>query len=254
LDEKNQIKRERWKLLVRLQRLLDGPLSFLGFVWLVLIIIDLTRGLSPGMQKINFAIWILFVIDLVISFILAPSKISFLKKNILVILSLAVPALRIFRSLRIFHLLRSLRLVRVLGSVNRSIKSLSVALTRRGFGYMFALMILVTLGGGAGIFAFEKGEPGGLKNYGDAIWWTAMILITLGSEYWPKTPEGRILCFLIALFGFAVLGYITATLATFFIDKDSKKKAEAGRTEDFTTLRREMEDLKQILNDLRDKK
>lgn len=248
LNEEKQIKRERWKLLVRLQRFLDGPLSFLGFVWLVLIIIDLTKGLSPGLQKINFAIWIIFVIDPVVSFILAPVKTSFLKKNILVIVSLAVPALRVFRGLRLLHILRGLRLVRVLGSLNRSMKSLSGTLTRRGFSYLFVLTALVIAGSGAGMYAFESGQPGGLKTYGDAIWWTAMIVITLGSEYWPHTTEGRILCYVVALYGFAVLGYLTATLATFFIDRDSKTKAAPAQAEEPAALRNEIRGLKELLD------
>ena len=35
-------------------------------------------------------------------------------------------------------------------------------------------------------------------------------MTTLGSEYWPKSTEGRLLCFLLAVYAFAVWGYITA--------------------------------------------
>lgn len=43
---------------------------------------------------------------------------------------------------------------------------------------------------------FERGAlpRGGIDSYGTALWWTAMILTTMGSDYWPKTAEGRILC------------------------------------------------------------
>jgi voltage-gated potassium channel len=34
------------------------------------------------------------------------------------------------------------------------------------------------------------------------------------------SAEGRVLCFLLALYVFAVLGYLTASLATLFIDVD----------------------------------
>jgi len=36
--------------------------------------------------------------------------------------------------------------------------------------------------------------------------------------------RGRILCFLLSLYGFAVLGYVTATLATFFIGRDAENE------------------------------
>ncbi len=48
-----------------------------------------------------------------------------------------------------------------------------------------------------------------------------MLMTTLGSDYWPQTPEGRILCFLLALYGFAVFGYITASFASFFVERDA---------------------------------
>jgi voltage-gated potassium channel len=49
-----------------------------------------------------------------------------------------------------------------------------------------------------------------------------MALTTMGSDYFPLTPEGRILGFLIALYAFAVFGYLTATLATFFVGRDAE--------------------------------
>ena len=45
----------------------------------------------------------------------------------------------------------------------------------------------------------------------------------MGSAYWPQTDAGRILCVLLALYSFTVFGYITATLATFFIDRDASR-------------------------------
>jgi voltage-gated potassium channel len=43
-----------------------------------------------------------------------------------------------------------------------------------------------------------------------------------GGRHWPKTAEGRVLCFLLSLYGFAIFGYVTATLATFFIGRDAE--------------------------------
>jgi len=98
---------------------------------------------------------------------------------------------------------------------------------RRGFGYVVALSALVALTGAAGMYAFENETAGGFDNYGEALWWTAMLLTSLGSQYWPRTAEGRVLCFILSLYGFAVFGYVTATLASFFIGRD----AEDGEAE-----------------------
>lgn len=52
-----------------------------------------------------------------------------------------------------------------------------------------------------------------------------MLLTTIGSEYWPQTAEGRVLCFLMSLYGFGVFGYVTAALASFFIGRDADDDA-----------------------------
>jgi len=73
------------------------------------------------------------------------------------------------------------------------------------------------------MYAFERDNPGGgeLSTYDAALWWTAMIMVTMGSDYWPQTPVGRFLCFFLALYAFAVFGYVTATLAPFFLGRDA---------------------------------
>ena len=50
----------------------------------------------------------------------------------------------------------------------------------------------------------------------------SMILTTIGSEYWPHTFEvGSCASFSPA---FAVFGYVTATIATYFIGRDAEEK------------------------------
>jgi voltage-gated potassium channel len=85
------------------------------------------------------------------------------------------------------------------------------------------LTVVVTFGGAAGMFAAEKGTAG-FENYGAALYWTAMRVITAGSEAWPVTSEGRALAFILAVFGYAVFGYVTATLATFLSVAMRRKK------------------------------
>jgi voltage-gated potassium channel len=68
---------------------------------------------------------------------------------------------------------------------------------------------------------------GGFASFGDAFWWTAMIMTTIGSAYWPQTPEGRVLTFLLSAYALSIFGYITAFLATFFIGRDTNTQAGA---------------------------
>ena len=47
-----------------------------------------------------------------------------------------------------------------------------------------------------------------------------MLVTTMGSEYWPQTADGRVLCLALAIYGFAVFGYVTAALASFFVGQE----------------------------------
>jgi voltage-gated potassium channel len=78
---KRQLMYERNRLLVSIERLLEGPMVFLGFVWLVLLIIELVWGLTLVLEYLSITIWIVFIIDFVIKFFLAPDKINFLKET-----------------------------------------------------------------------------------------------------------------------------------------------------------------------------
>ena len=55
-----------------------------------------------------------------------------------------------------------------------------------------------------------------------------MLLTSIGSEYWPRTAEGRLLCFLLSLYGLGVFGYITASFASFFLGRDADAQRHAG--------------------------
>lgn len=227
-------RRERLAVLAQLEDWLETPMQFLGFVWLGLLVLELTRGLSPILIALSTGIWVLFIVDFALRLVLAPDRSQYLKRNWLTVISLLVPALRVLRLARAVRLLRAtratrgIRLVRVVGSVNRGMRALRRSMGRRGLGYVVGLTVVVILAGAAGMLAFEREAPGRpLSDYGTALWWTAMIMTTLGTEYWPRTPEGRFLCLLLALYAFTVFGYVTASLATFFIGRE----AEAGDSE-----------------------
>lgn len=249
-----RIVRQRWALLRRIEAALEIPMIVLGFVWLALLVAELVWGLSRALEILGLAIWIVFLADFAMNFALAPAKMKFLKGNWFTALALLLPALRVFRVFRALRLLRatravrSLRLARLLTSLNRGMKALGGTMRRRGFAYVALLTLAVTFAGAAGMYAFEGGAgPTGLSSYGEALWWTAMIMATMGTEFWPATSEGRMLCLLLALYAFTVFGYVTATLATFFIGRDAEDRAGVAGAGDIQALRREIAELREEL-------
>lgn len=247
------LKRQRNTLLMRIDRVLEGPMAFLGFVWLALLLVELTSGLSPALEFVSVVIWAVFILDFLLKLILAPHKMAFLKKNWLTAISLVIPALRIVRFVRVFRVirgLRSVRLVKVVASLNRGMKSLGATMKRRGLKYVVVLTLVVIFGGAAGMYGFENGH--GLKSYGESLWWTSMLITSLGSEYWPQTGEGKALCLLLAIYGFCVFGYITATLASFFVGRDAEEEdAPVAGAEDVAELKNLVASLSARIDELK---
>ena len=247
--EKQAINRERREVLQQLEDWLEMPMLVLSFAWLVLFVIELIWGLSPLLQVIGTVIWVVFIVDFAVKFILAPRKLAYFKSNLLTAIALVLPALRVFRIARVLRVLntarasRGIQLFGVMTRTNRGMRALSASVNRRGFGYVMGLTTVITLVGAAGMYAFENNGPNGdgLNDYGSALWWTAMLMTTMGSEYWPQSAEGRVLCFFLALYAFGVFGYVTAALATFFVGRDADDdSAEVAGAKSIEALRAEI--------------
>lgn len=246
---------ERWAALHDLEEWLQAPMMVLSFVWLILVIVELAWGTSRSLEIFGTAIWIVFILEFVLRLALAPAKAAFLKRNWLTVIALVVPAFRLLRGLRILRVARAargLRLVRIVGTANRGMNALRASLRRRGLGYVVGLTVTVALLGAGGMLTFEPASEveGGFSGYADALWWTGMLLTTMGSEFWPKSAEGRILCFLLALYGFAVFGYITASFASFFVERDaSSPEGGTAGAADLAAVRAELAALRAELRD-----
>jgi len=250
--QKLALDRERSEVLQQWEDWLETPMVVLSFSWLGLFIIELVWGMNPLLEAIGITIWIVFIVDFSIKFLLAPRKLSYLKHNWLIAFSLFIPALRtlwivgFIQSLRSVHAVRGLQLLGMMTRTNRGMRLLAVSVQRRGFGYVMGLTAIVILVGAAGIYAFEREIPNSnITNYGTALWWTAMLMTTIGSDYFPKTPEGRVLCFLLGLYAIAVCGYATAMLATFFVGQDAEDdEAELAGAKSIQALQAEISALR----------
>lgn len=261
--ENEQLEHERLRALAEFEGWLEGPMLALGFVWLALLVLEFVTGGSALISLFSLVIWGVFLLDFLLRLALAPRKGRYLRRNWLTAISLLIPALRVVRIARFARLFqlartaRGLRLLRVVTSLNRSMKALGATMRRRGFGYVLALTVLVTFSGAAGMYAFESDVPGseGFASYGEALWWTAMLLTSIGSEAWPQTAEGRILGLMLAVYGFAVFGYLTATLASFFVGRDAADdQAEVASAADVRGVQGEIAALREALRALSERR
>ncbi|MCC6494207.1 MAG: potassium channel family protein [Pirellulales bacterium] len=247
--------REQYRVLREIEDGLEMPLFVLSLVWAALLIVELGWGAGVAINRAATAIWIAFVVEFALRFVIAPGKLAFLRANWLTLFSLVLPALRVFRIARVARILRAgravrgLTLARVVTAFNRGLRSLQRTMGRFGFIYVAMLTILVTLLGAAGMFYFERSasDVRGLDTFGDALWFTGMLMTTSGSDYWPRTAEGRILCFLLAVYAFTVFGYVTAALASLLLKEDRASGPGTARSESMDRLHAEIAALRREL-------
>ena len=75
-----------------------------------------------------------------------------------------------------------------------------------------------------------------------------MLITSIASEYWPKTGEGKILSLILSIYGFCVFGYITASLASFFVGRDAEEKdAPLAASKEIIKLQKEIRNLAKLL-------
>lgn len=248
---------ERWSVLEELDEWLRLPMALLGLAWLLIVVAELLWGENVLLSLASTAVWVIFIAEFALRLMLAPDRSSFLKRNWLTVIALIVPALRFFRALTVLRAaraLRGLRLVRIVGTANRSMNALRTTMRRRRFGYVVGLTVLVIVLGAAGMLSFEPIHEveGGFTSYGHALWWTAMLVTSIGSDFWPLTTEGRVLALLLSIYGLAVFGYITASFASFFVGRDaSEADAPLAGSADVARLAEEIRQLRHQLSQAR---
>ena len=174
----------------------------------------------------SWTVWVLFAADFGVRLILAEQRWRFLRRNWLDVLTLAVPMLRPLRALRVVVALN------ILG--------------RRG-GYLVRGRVVAYVAGAVAVGGFvaalavvdaERANPeANIQTFADAAWWAAATVTTVGyGDRYPTTGEGRLVALGLMLTGIALLGVVTAALASWFVEKLADAQATEARTEaDLTT-------------------
>jgi voltage-gated potassium channel len=227
----------RWRALT------DIPLSiaaavFLGaYAWQV--IGDLRAPDDLITSTIIWIVWGVFVVDFVVNLVLAKRRVRWFFTHFYEFLMVILPALRPLRLLRLVTLL---------------------AVLQRGAGHALRGRVVVYAVGASLTLVFvaalaeldvERNAIGShIHNFGDAIWWACVTITSVGyGDISPVTFVGRLIAVGVMIAGIALLGTVTATLASFFLDRvedttkeegDETQAAIATLTAEITALRAEL--------------
>jgi voltage-gated potassium channel len=163
-----------------------------------------TQAVLDGIQWVS---WVAFAADLLFGLFKSSNKTQFLKKHPLEILAVALPFLRPLRLLR-FVSFGTLVFEKVnLGK--------SIAITFK----VIVTALFLTYLAGIEITIAERGKPGAtIQSVGDGFWWAITTLTTVGyGDIYPTTTEGRFIAIGLMVSGICVLGFISATVAAWFV-------------------------------------
>ncbi len=226
---------KREELVHRLERITELPLLVLAFIMIPLLVGPLLWDMSPGEEStfliLNYFIWALFAVDLIIKVAIAPRRPQYLRRHWLEVLVVAVPFFRPLRILRII-IFGSRAWVGMRRLVNVDF------LLVYGIGLVVIAATIVA--------SVEGGVMSSIHSFSDALWWAFETITTVGyGDMVPVTLAGRAVAVVLMLGGIAFFSGVTANLASFLIKgKDSEKK-DIGR------LVKEVEGLRQELSRLR---
>ncbi|WP_111766073.1 potassium channel family protein [Nakamurella deserti] len=213
--------------MTRLQRWADRTevplivvaLVFLGAYAVPIVRPDLPRTVVAWCEAIVTVTWILFGVDYLVRVLLADHRWRFVRSNLFDLAVLVLPLLRP---------LRLLRLLALLSVLNRS-----TADNLRGKVVVYATggALLLLICAGLAITDEERLAPDStITSFGDGLWWAITTMTTVGyGDRYPVTTTGRVIAAALMVGGIALLGVVTATLASWMVQQVAEA-TEADQT------------------------
>ena len=164
-----------------------------------------------------WATWCVFLLDYAVCLVLAPHRWRWFYTHLF---DLAIVVLPMLRPLRL------LRLVTIL------------AILQRSAGTAFRGRVLMYVAGAGSLLVFtaalaaldaERGAPHAhIETFPQAVWWAFETISTVGyGDYTPVTEVGRLVAVGLMIGGIATLGIVTATLASWIVDRVARTEIDA---------------------------
>ncbi len=224
------------KSLITWRKWTDIPLIVLAVGSLPILLLELVSNrLSNSDQQfiqiVNVVVFVAFFVDYLVELAIARQKSSYIRHEWTSLLVVVAQGLAISSSLGLFGALRSLRALRLFVAIGRlvAIGSAAGKETRRIFARRAASLAIGVAGftwitSAVGFtLAEDVGVNGRVKSFGDALWWSASTISTVGyGDIYPVSAAGRTLAVFTMMIGVSVFGVLTARIAQFLIQNNSK--------------------------------
>ncbi|WP_240640415.1 potassium channel family protein [Microbacterium sp. 10M-3C3] len=197
--------------------------------------------LEAAAEATLWVTWAMFLGDYVVRLAIARRRGRWFVRHLLDLAIVVLPMLRPLRLMRFFTVLAIIQ--RNTGTMLRG----KVAI------YTVGATVLTVIVAGLAVFDAERGSGGSIRSFGDAVWWAFVSIMTVGyGDYVPVTVTGRIVAVGLMIGGIALIGVVTATLASWIVERVSvRADAAAVATESqVEALRTEVAELKEMIRAL----
>lgn len=165
---------------------------------------DFSDAVMTALLLVLIAVWVIFAVEIITRAVLSRRPgLYFLRHPIDLLVVLVPPA-------------QPLKLLTVFASA-------PALATRRGRGRgtlaVFVALLLIMWAGASAVFSAERNAPGAtIETFGQALWWAPVTMFTVGyGDEVPVTTAGRLVAVVLMVTGVALIGVVTASVASWFI-------------------------------------
>lgn len=231
---------ERW------ERAVEWPLMIAACLFLIAYAIKIIYrpvGVVDAIAEATlWTTWGLFAVDYVVRLVVVENRWRWFYRHLI---DLAIVVLPMLRPLRL------MRFLTIIALLNRGA---GTRLRGKVVVYTVGGTVLLIVLAGLAVLDAEQGGGGDIQNVGDAVWWAFVTITTVGyGDYFPVTLTGRVVAVGLMIGGIALIGVVTATLASWIVERvsdDTQRKTHATQAQ-VEELRDEIRELKSMIQELR---
>lgn len=222
----------------------EWPLTFAAVLFLAAyatqIIAHPQHTLYGVCEAVVWVTWVVFGLDYVIRLVITKNRWRWFYRHLLDLAIVVLPMLRPLRLMRFFTIIAILQ--RGAGSILRG----------RVMIYTIGATILTIFIASLAVYDAER-DVGNISSFGDAIWWAFVTITTVGyGDLAPVTATGRAIAVGLMIGGIALIGVVTATLASWIVERvsDNTQKSATASEQQVEDLRLEVRELKELIREL----
>ncbi len=191
------------------------PFAVFGVAYLVLYSIQVVNSQDVNLYRqldvIGNVIWVVFVIDLIIRLMGAESLKRFIKNNLIEILAVTLPFLRV---LRIFRVLLAFKGIKYFVVDRAQATGLYVAILAPLTWFTGAIVVLD---------AESANSNTSINTLGEALWWSLSTITTVGyGDLYPLTTSGKFVAAVLMITGISIFSAGAGIFANWIMQGKTK--------------------------------